>query len=147
MLSLNDNSTLPNTKKALIVANLAGFVGFLSNDIKILQSKGYHVFYAANSVGSKKEKITRDLYEKNVSYWDIGFASKNPFSLKNIKAFFQLCKLLKKEKFDLIHCHTPIVGLIVRLVAQKYRKKGTKVIYTSHGFTFTKYSSKKKTIF
>ena len=41
-----------NTKKkeALIVTNLAGFLTFLWNDIRILQAMGYAVSVAMNSI-------------------------------------------------------------------------------------------------
>ena len=38
----------------------------------------------------------------------------------------------------MIHCHSPIGGLLTRIDANKYRKAGTKVIYTAHGFHFYK---------
>src|SRR5699024_2380912 len=34
------------------------------------------------------------------------------------------------------HCHTPVGALLTRLAAIGARKKGTKVIYTAHGFHF-----------
>ena len=36
------------SKKALIVTNLIGFVGFLWNDISILKNLGYQISFAAN---------------------------------------------------------------------------------------------------
>lgn len=124
-------------KKALIVANLAGFASFLLNDIGILQSMGYEIFYAANANKLKWKDTKRKLEERNVKFLQVDFESKNPFSSQNIKSFRQISKLIKEEKFDLIHCHTPIPGMIVRLAARRSRKKGTKVIYTTHGFAFT----------
>ena len=50
----------------------------------------------------------------------------------------QLKKIINDEKFDLIHCHTPMGGVITRLAAKKVRKNGTKVFYTAHGFHFYK---------
>jgi glycosyltransferase EpsD len=40
--------------------------------------------------------------------------------------------------FSVIHCHTPVGGVVGRLAARKARKKGTRVIYTAHGFHFYK---------
>lgn len=51
--------------------------------------------------------------------------------------------LLKNEYFDVIHCHTPIAGAITRYAGRKQRKKGSIVIYTTHGFYFHKHSDKK----
>ena len=45
---------------------------------------------------------------------------------------------MKENKYDIIHCNTPMGGVIARLVAKKYRKNGMKVIYTAHGFHFYK---------
>ena len=45
-------------------------------------------------------------------------------------------KLISEEKYNLIHCHSPIGGAICRMAARKTRKHGTKVIYTAHGFHF-----------
>ena len=61
----------------------------------------------------------------------------------NFRAYQQISKLLKDQQFDVIHCHTPIAGMIVRMAAARYRKKGTCVIYTTHGFSFTSRSSRK----
>ena len=37
-----------------------------------------------------------------------------------------------------MHCHSPIGGAIARVAAKGQRKKGTKIIYTAHGFHFYK---------
>ena len=59
--------------------------------------------------------------------------------INNIKAIFKLKKILEEEKFNIIHCHTPMGGVVTRLAAIKSRKKyNTKVIYTAHGFHFFK---------
>ena len=59
--------------------------------------------------------------------------SRSPFSGDNIRAYKEMKKLLQLEKFDLIHCHTPVAAAITRLVARKFN---VKVIYTAHGFHF-----------
>ncbi|MCK5758814.1 MAG: glycosyltransferase family 4 protein [Clostridiales bacterium] len=68
-------------------------------------------------------------------YYDIPF-KRNPFNFQNIKAYFQLKKIINSNKYDIIHCHTPIGGVLARLAARKARKTGTKVVYTAHGFHF-----------
>jgi glycosyltransferase EpsD len=45
-----------------------------------------------------------------------------------------------------IHCNTPVGGVITRLAAGKARKRGTKVYYTAHGFHFYKGAPKKNWI-
>ena len=71
-------------------------------------------------------------------YYDIPI-ERNPISFNNYKAFRQLKKLLNENHYDIIHCHTPVGGLLGRLASQKSRKElKTRVIYTAHGFHFYK---------
>lgn len=63
---------------------------------------------------------------------------RSPYHLSNFAALKQLKKIIEEEKYDIIHCHTPMGGVVGRLAARKARKKGTKVIYTAHGFHFFK---------
>lgn len=125
-------------KKALIVATVVGFIaGFEKNDIKILQNLGYQVHYAANCDVFGNEKMLSDLNSMGVVKHHIPFA-RNPLNKNNISAYKMLSSIIKNEKFDIIHCHTPVGGVLTRIAARKFRKKGTKVIYTAHGFHFFK---------
>ncbi len=51
-------------------------------------------------------------------------------------AYKNLCNVLKNNDVEVIHCNTPIGGLVGRLAAKKHKIK--KVIYTAHGFHFYK---------
>lgn len=130
-------------KKALIVANLGGFVSFLISDIKILQNQGYEVIYAANANKLQWDDKKKELDDLGVQFVQIDFDSKKPLTKDNYVAYRQIKKLIHENHFDLIHVHTPISGLVTRLAAIKARKKGCKVIYTTHGLSYTSYSSKK----
>lgn len=70
-------------------------------------------------------------------YYNIDF-ERNPIKLNNIRAYKELKKIINEEQYDIIHCHTPVGAMLTRLAAKKARKKGTKVIYTAHGFHFYK---------
>ncbi|MEE1116149.1 MAG: glycosyltransferase family 4 protein, partial [Clostridia bacterium] len=59
-----------------------------------------------------------------------------PYSPKNIKAYKQLCKIIRDEQIDYIHCNTPTGGLLGRIAGKKCGVK--KVIYQAHGFHFYK---------
>lgn len=63
---------------------------------------------------------------------------RSPFHSKNIEAYNQLKEIILQNQYQLIHCHTPMGGVLARLAARSERKKGTKVIYTAHGFHFCK---------
>lgn len=132
-------------KKALIVTSVASMVDqFLLPSITLLQDMGYVVEVACNfETGStcSKEKI-ENLKEKlstlSVKYYHIDFA-RNVLSLsQHIRAYKQVKQILTNDKYELMHCHSPIGGLISRLACRKVRKSGTRVIYTAHGFHFYK---------
>lgn len=120
-------------KKALMVATVGRFLYFEKNDIKILQSMGYEVHCAANLMSTEMDSIEDlDIVKHHIDF------SRSPFSKSTFKAYQQLCLLLKTEHFDVIHCHTPVGGILARIAGKKYRKTGTKIIYTAHGFHFYK---------
>ncbi|MBR3614190.1 MAG: glycosyltransferase [Clostridia bacterium] len=131
-------------KKALIVTALAGFVrSFLTSDIELLQKMGYEVYCAANKYHPGAENIDEYFTNNNVNFFQVDFSSNKPISLDTLKSYIQLKKIVKENKFDFVHCHTPIAGAIARWSCKKYRKIGMKVAYTTHGFYFHKKSSKK----
>lgn len=49
--------------------------------------------------------------------------------------------IINHNHYDLIHTHTPFGGALGRFAAVKAREKGTKVLYTAHGFHFHKQAS------
>ncbi len=130
-------------KKALIITNTASMVYlFNSVNIDILQNAGYEVHIACNFCSGNTasenaiEEYKKRWNEKGIISHHIGFL-RSPFSFKSFEAYRATKKLIRDNDFHLIHCHTPIVSVFVRIAAQKARKKkGTKVIYTAHGFHF-----------
>ena len=69
------------------------------------------------------------------TYYDIPF-ERMPWKPKNLTAYRMLKKIIDEGDYDIVHCHTPVGAMIARLAALSARKKGTKVIYTAHGFHF-----------
>lgn len=63
---------------------------------------------------------------------------RSPFKGKNLLAYQQLKKIIDQNHYQIIHCHTPMGGVLARLASRAARKTGTKVIYTAHGFHFCK---------
>lgn len=50
------------------------------------------------------------------------------------KALKELVKLMKSEKFDVVHTHTPVASMLARIAAKIARVPT--IIYTAHGFYF-----------
>lgn len=69
------------------------------------------------------------------AYYNVPF-ERVPWKPQNLKAYRMLKKLIRENEYDVIHCHTPVGAMITRLAAIGARKKGTKVVYTAHGFHF-----------
>ncbi|NLN49334.1 MAG: glycosyltransferase family 4 protein, partial [Clostridiales bacterium] len=118
-------------KKMLFISNISNKItNFSIPSIYAGQQLGYEFHMAANYSG-----FSDDYSKYNVVLHHIDL-SRNPLSIKNLKAFKQMIVLIKKENFEAIHCNTPIGGVLGRLCGKI--AKVPKVIYTAHGFHFYK---------
>lgn len=116
-------------KKVLIISTVSRqFYLFEKANIAALNKLGYEIHGSAN-YSDKNDRLN----EINMIHHHIDI-QRSPFSFKQLKAFFQLKKLMKKEKFDLVHCHAPMGGAIGRLAAKSVGVE--RVVYTAHGFHF-----------
>lgn len=61
--------------------------------------------------------------------------------MKDLKAVMQAVRIIRREKPDLVHCHSAKGGVIGRFAALL---TGTKVAYTAHAFSFLSAESEKK---
>lgn len=115
-------------KKVLFVSHIANFAKFNYPYMRWFKEQGWQVDYI--SAGEEEVKDCDTSYTMA--------ARRNPLSPKNLTAYHQLQKIMEQENYDIIHCHTPVGGVLARLAARKFRKNGMKVIYTAHGFHFYK---------
>lgn len=134
-------------KKVLMLASVASMIDqFNMSNIDILLKIGYDVDVACNfGYGStcSDEKIVElkaKLKEKGIRCFQIDFTRSVMNLFQDGKAYKQVRKLVENNKYDLIHCHSPIGGVIGRIVAHE---TNTKVIYTAHGFHFYEGGPKK----
>lgn len=58
---------------------------------------------------------------------------RKPFIIKNLVGCYQLWKLTKNKKYDIVHCHTSVGGVLGRLIA---KINHTKTIWSMHGWAF-----------
>lgn len=134
-------------KKVLIVSSVASMIAqFNKDNIEILQNMGYKVQVATNfsepgTISLEKAKLLKDELEANdVECFQINF-SRNILSIISVyRAFKELSKLKKENEYKFVHCHSPIGGVITRLV---FKNSECDVIYTAHGFQFFKNGPKK----
>ena len=117
-------------KKVLYVATVDIHIkSFHLPYLKLLHDNGYEVHVATNG-------------DEFFPFCDVKHQiciERSPFKLSNLKAIKQLKQIIENERFDIVHCHTPMGAVVTRLAAKEARKKyGTRVIYTAHGFHFYK---------
>ena len=116
-------------KKVLFVATVTTHINaFHIPYLKWFKEQGYEVHVASNG----NEKI-----EYCDKHFDLPFA-RFPLKVDNMKAYKELKKIIETNNYTIIHCHTPVGGVLTRLAAKESRKKGSSVIYTAHGFHFYK---------
>ena len=115
---------------------------FFKSFISELISKGHTVDIACNENGSPVNDFFKEL---GCQVYPIS-CSRSPLKKGNLKAIKELKKIVFENNYDIVHCHTPIAAACTRLACRKARKKGTKVIYTAHGFHFYTGASKKNWI-
>ena len=135
-------------KKALMMAHVASMIDLFNMDnIHILQDMGYEVDVACNfeygSVTSKQRvsEFKKELVTQGTNVYHIP-VPRSITAIGNIIESYRIIKQLANSKhYDVVHCQSPIGGVITRLACKRARKHGTKVIYVAHGFHFYKGAS------
>ncbi|MCX7579383.1 glycosyltransferase [Leuconostoc falkenbergense] len=127
------------------MASTASFIAqFNHRNIKILQSMGYEVHVAANfthygTLSAKSNQQFMDwLASKKVVIHNIPVERGLGKFRQNVAVLFLLNRLMKENQFKIIHVHTPIASVLGRLAALKNH---VPVVYTAHGFHFSKTSA------
>lgn len=127
-------------KKVLLTATVQSHIAQFHRPLaEVLHEHGYELHVAARNNLGEKNGLSLDFADK---VFDVPF-SRSPKSPDNVKAYFQLKKILAADTYEVVHCNTPMGGIVTRLAAVKARKQGTRVFYTAHGFHFYKGASKK----
>lgn len=121
-------------KKVLFVATVVKthMMQFHLPYLKMFQEMGWETAVASKNDYENPEDCRIPYCD---TYYDVPF-ERLPWKRKNILAYRMLKRIIDEGEYDIVHCHTPVGALIARLAARKARKKGTKVIYTAHGFHF-----------
>ncbi len=138
-------------KRALMYASVASMIQqFNMENIRLLLEQGYEVDVACNmEQGSTitQEKIAameRELEAMGVNVFHIPVPRKVTAVGGILNSFRASRRLMNERNYSLIHCHSPIGGMICRLANRFSKGYGkTKMIYTAHGFHFYKGAPKK----
>ena len=127
-------------KKILISSTDVMMYLFLMPHVKIL-SENYIIDVACSSADEYKsehyEKAIRDQLSKNSKYFDIS-SRRSPYSISNINGYKELKSIISIGNYDLVWTNEPVMSVITRLAANKFRKNGLQVMYLCHGYHFFK---------
>ena len=122
-------------KKALLLASVASMIDqFNMPNIKLLLSSGYKVdviadFTNPGNITEERAKILKkQLSDLGVRVYNIGIP-RSINILKIISAYRNIKEVICEGKYDILHCHSPIGGVVARIAARKKRKEGMKVVY------------------
>lgn len=123
--------------KILYITHLSGkrLSRFWLTAIEAAHEMDYEFHLACNMCEIDCDLWEEDCKKYKVFTHQIDF-NRNPMSFENIKAYKQLNNLLKRENFNIIHCNTPVGGLLGRLCGNKQKNKC--IVYEAHGFHFWK---------
>lgn len=117
--------------KALIISNITNKIGNLTMSMaEPLSEMGYEVILASNFKSYNGNLKAAPIGIRHVDFY------RNPFNPKNIVAYHQLMELLRNEQFDVMHCNSPVGGVLGRICGTRIGVKT--IIYTAHGFHFYK---------
>lgn len=128
-------------KKLLYIENVASIyaTNFYINAAKAAKKCGMEFHLAYNALDRTDEAIMMLNEQYHIYFHQVDFV-RSPYDLRNIKAYKQICRLIREEEISVIHCNTPIGGVIGRVAGKKC--KIPLIIYQAHGFHFYKGASR-----
>jgi len=109
-------------------------MGFFESFIKLLLDEGHTVEIATNETERRVPECYRE-WKCKVHQID---TFRSPLHKGNFNAMKQIRRIVERDPYDIVHCHTPIAAMCTRIACRRIRKSGTKVFYTAHGFHFYK---------
>lgn len=133
-------------KKAVVIAHMASMIeNFEKPNILLLKKLGYEVSVITNFLNTdsmskeRYQKLKTFLKDNEVVYYDLNI-KRNPMHPWNVVMLIKMWWIMRQEQIELVHCHTPVGGVLGRISAKLSGVK--KIIYTAHGFHFFKGASK-----
>ena len=131
-------------KKVLMLAPMSSVIErFCEANFRALGETDCEVCVAANFECNEHDSDYRTQLEgSGIKTYQIPFVRGSLLgNLKNVKL---IKKLLREERFDLVHCHTETGGILTRLSMRADKK--AKYVFTPHGMSFYEGSSLKSRI-
>ena len=97
-----------------------------------------YILFATESDNGDKITLENEFHKANVKILYSENLTRELNVKKDFKAFKEIYRLCKKERFDIVHTHSSKPGVVGRIAA--YLAKVPLVIHTVHGISFTKFT-------
>jgi len=111
--------------------------------VKGLDKTKFEVTLMSGPVEDPGQDREKEIEESGIRHIFISELVRDVSLFKDLKAFLKIYRVLRKEKFDIVHSHTSKAGFLGRLAA---KLSGVPIsIYTPHGHVFFGYFSPLKT--
>lgn len=134
-----------NNHNVLMLASVASMIDLFNMDnIRILKDFGCKVDVAANfqegNITSQKrvDEFKNELIGQNINVVDVPIPRNISQISKIVQSYRMVKNLVETRHYRIVHCHSPIGGVVARLACRTARKVGTKVVYIGHGLHFFK---------
>ncbi len=113
---------------------IAGAQNVMLKILENLEREKYDIFVISKPGGPLLKKLA----EMKIEHIPVK-SLRRKISILDIKAFFDIFRICRNYKFDIVHTHSSKTGFLGRIAA---RLAGVeKIIHTSHGFPFNEFQS------
>ena len=133
------------TKIAHVVTRIAsgGVSSVLFSLMRISAGSGYELTLIYGGESKLPEEYKLFIRKNNIRTIHIPYLKREIDPVNDFLAFWKLAYIFRREKFDIIHCHTSKAGFLGRLAAGLF--SDATVFYMPHGHIFYGYFGKLKT--
>lgn len=127
-------------KKILhIVEAFGGGIFSFFNDLAKYTEDDFEIVIAY-SIRKETPNDFKNYFSKKIKFIEVENFARSINPIKDLKAFFEIKKIIKEEKPDIIHLHSSKAGFVGRFAANG---KKVKMLYNPHGFSFLMKDSSK----
>lgn len=123
-------------RKVLFIATVDfHFLAFHLPTFRWFQERGWEVHVACGGSSDGLGASFHPEQYRQIPHCDRRFQipiTRFPLTRQNLAAYRELKKIIAEGHYDLIHCHTPVGGVLGRLAAREARKKGCRGFETVH---------------
>lgn len=122
-----------NKKKVLLCITKANFGGAQRYVYELAKSIPKNEFDVVVACG-EGETLKQKLREASIKVIDLEFSKRNISISNDIKTFFEIIKILKQERPDILHLNSSKIGGLGSLAGRLMRTPN--IIFTAHGWAF-----------